>query len=153
MKTILTILAFTMLCNVSAQEKNVHQKKHQFTPEQIAELQTKQLELSYELNEKQRKELYALNYELAKKRQQNRKEMYALKLENKTLSSDEKYQKELNRLDEQKKHQTEMKRILGEKQYLNWKETYQNKRMNVQHINRNKIFAEKKCKKNCRLNN
>ena len=96
MRTILTLFAFTVLFNVNAQEKNLQKLKQQFTPEQIAELQTKKMELDYELNEKQRKEMYELNRELAQKKQQNLEEIKTRKEENKALTVDEKYQKNYN---------------------------------------------------------
>lgn len=146
-------MAFMFLVNLNAQE-NVKQESRQFcTPEQVAELQTKKMELDFDLNDKQRKDLYQLNLQNAQKRAQNIEKMKALKAENKILSSDERYQRRLTILDDQKKNQTEMKRILGEKQYLSWKETYQNKRMNFQHMNRNRKFAENNCRNYCRLNN
>ena len=153
MKTLLTIFCFTILLSVNAQERNLQDKKPSFTPEQIAELQTKKMELNFDLNAQQRKDLYQLNLQYAQKRQQNREEMKARRAENKSLTSDELYQKQLQRLDNQKKHQAEMKQILGEKQYLNWKETYPNKRMNSQQMNRHKKFAENRCRNYCRLNN
>ncbi|HEX5742882.1 MAG TPA: hypothetical protein VFY09_03160 [Flavobacteriaceae bacterium] len=139
MRTLLSLFAFTILFNVNAQQKNLQEQKQQFSPEQIAELQTKKMELDFELNEKQRKEIYNLNLELAQKRQQNLAEMKARKSENKAFTSDEKYEKELKRLDEQKNHQAEMKRILGEEKYKVWKENHREEQ-----LNRKKLFQNKR---------
>lgn len=138
MRTLLSLFAFTILFNVNAQQKNLQEQKQQFSPEQIAELQTKKMELDFELNEKQRKEIYNLNLELAQKRQQNLAEMKARKSENKAFTSDEKYEKELKRLDEQKNHQAEMKRILGVEKYKVWKENHREEQ-----LNRKKLFQNK----------
>lgn len=153
MRTLLTLIAFTFFFNVNAQEKKLQDQKQQFMPEQVAELQTKKMELKFELNDKQRKDLYQLNLKSAQKRQQNKAEMKARRAENKTLTADELYQKQIQRLDNQKKHQAEMKQILGEKQYLSWKESYQNKQMNYRQKDCNKKFASNRNNKNYRNNN
>lgn len=146
MRTLLTLFAFAIFFNVNAQEKNVQDEKTRYTPEQIAELQTKKMELDFELNEKQRKDIYNLNRELAQKRQQNLEEMKARRSENRALTSDEKYQKELKRLDGQKNHQAEMKRILGEEKYKVWKENHKEQRLNrnVSMQNKRSEFCQKR---------
>lgn len=152
MRTVISILVFTFFLNANAQEKNLQELRPQFSPEQIAELQTKKMELEYELNDKQRKEIYNLNRELARKRQENLEEMKARKAENKALTSNEKYQKELNRLDEQKKHQTEMKRILGDEKYKTWKENHKGQRMNRQKSMCNKRTSMRLDRKSPKIN-
>lgn len=152
MRTILTLFSFTVLFNVNAQDKNLQKLKQQFTPEQIAELQTKKMELDYELNEKQHKEIYNLNRELAQKRQQNLEEMKARKAENSALTSDEKYQKKLQQLEEQHQHQTEMKRILGEEKYKTWKENNKEQRINQQKSMQKKEVAMRIKRKSPKIN-
>lgn len=152
MRTLITLFAFTIIFNVTAQEKKLQEPRPQFSPEQIAELQTKKMELEYELNDKQRKEIYNLNRELAQKRQENLEEMKARKAENKALTSDEKYQIELKRLDEQKKHQTEMKRILGDEKYKTWKENHKAQRMNRQKLMHNKRTSMRMDRKSPKIN-
>ncbi len=130
MKTITSILAVLFVLNLSAQEPKLNERKQQYTPEQIAELQTKKMELEFDLTDKQRKELYKLNLETAQKREAKKQELKELKTEQKQLTSDEKYQMQLKRLDEAKYHQTEMKRVLGEEKYNVWKEKQQQRQMN-----------------------
>lgn len=132
MKLMATFFVFTMFVNANAQEITVTKEKQHFTPEQQAELQTKKMELDLGFSEKQGREIYILNLEMAQKRKQNAAEFQTRKAENKKLTSDEKYQKELNRLEDQKKYQTELKRILGDEKYSVWKENQQNKRENHQ---------------------
>lgn len=146
MRTLLTLFAFAIIFNVNAQETNLPEQKHQYTPEQIAELQTKKMELDFELNQKQRDEIYNLNRELAQKRQQNLEEMKAKRAENSNLSSDEKYQKKIKQLDDQKYHQAEMKRILGEEKYKVWKENNREKQLHRKNLIQHKRsdFHQKK---------
>lgn len=144
MKTITSILALLFVLNITAQEQKFQERKQQFTPEQIAELQTKKMDLDFELNDKQRKELYKLNLENAKQREAKREALKELKSEQKTLTSDEKYEMQLKRLDEMKKHQSEMKRILGEGNYKAWKEKNAQRQMNIKNAMRHKRVEVRK---------
>lgn len=138
MKKITSILALLFVLNISAQEAKIQERKQQFTPEQIAELQTKKMELEFELTDKQKKELYQLNLETAQKRVAKKQELKELKEEQKTLTTDEKYQLQLQRLDEMKKHQSEMKRVLGAEKYEVWKEKQQQRQMDQKNAMRHK---------------
>lgn len=106
----------------------------QFTPEQIAELQTKKLTLALDLTEKQQKEILKLNTEAATKRKAKFESMKALKgagTERPKFTADQKYAFASARLDEQIARQNKMKSILTEDQYAKWSEMKEHRKADM----------------------
>lgn len=94
-----------------------------FTPEQMADLQTKRMTLALDLTEKQQKEVLKINTDRATKMKAKFEEMKAKKASGEgrpQLTADEKYAMESARLDEQIALQNKMKSILTEDQYKKW---------------------------------
>lgn len=121
-KLILTaIVAFIALTTSAQNFQGKGRQADPMTPEQVAELQTKQLTLDLSLTEAQQKKVHQLYKEMAEKRQEKRKEMMTLKEKGEKPSSDVRYQMQKERLDAQIEHQNKMKKILDEKQFETWK--------------------------------
>lgn len=130
MRNILLIFLAIFTLNVSAQERKMKRKGNDFTPEQVAELQTKRLALALDLSEAQKKEIYNLNLADAKERKQKMEERKALKekgKDRKELSSDEKFEKANEQLDKKLAKKEAMKRILNEEQFAKWEKLMQEK--------------------------
>ncbi len=106
---------------VSGQEQEQKLKRSDFTPEQIAELQTKKMAIALELTDDQQQQLFDLNKRKATLRKEKIAEIKALKAQNKEVSSDAIFALKKARLDAQLEHQTAMKEILNEQQFETWK--------------------------------
>lgn len=128
-KLFLIALAFVTL-QVSAQHMRDGHKKsdrmeriNDYTPEQIAELQTKKMTLHLDLNEAQQQKIMALNLENAQERKER---MVARKQqkENKSqeISKEDRLKMKNAMLDKQINMKKKMKAILDEKQYAKWEE-------------------------------
>ena len=96
MKNIVLIFLAAFTLSVSAQEKDMRKERkmkgNDFTPEQMAELQTKKMTLDLDLTEKQQKQVYKLNLTDAKERKQfmeKRKAMKEAGKEKKALTKEE----------------------------------------------------------------
>ena len=114
--TLLTVSTF-------AQKQQRKQHKPDLSPEQIAEVQTKEMTLQLELNEKQQKQILKINKKMAIERKQQMKGHRALREKSEKLTSEELIKRKSARLDKQIAHQKEMKKILNEKQFETWKES------------------------------
>lgn len=92
-----------------------------FTPEQQAVLKTKKMTLHLDLNQNQQNQLLALNEKWAKEKEAKRAELKSLNKEE--LTSDQKFNHMNDMLDTQIAHQKEIKKILNEEQYEEWKKS------------------------------
>lgn len=122
MKKILSIflIGFTLL-SFAQNGPNKMKKRNQFTSEQQAILKTKQMVLQLDLNKFQQNQVLALNEKRAEKRQKIVESNQALKQGDQQLSSDEKFKMKIEMLDAQIKYQAEIKKILDEKQFKEWR--------------------------------
>jgi hypothetical protein len=122
MKKILSIflIGFTVL-SFAQNGPNEMKKRNQFTSEQQAILKTKQLVLQLDLNKFQESQILALNKKGAEKRQKIMESNQARKQGNQQLSSDEKFKMKIKMLDTQIKYQAEIKNVLDEKQFEEWR--------------------------------
>ncbi|MBV1887821.1 MAG: hypothetical protein KUG51_00870 [Urechidicola sp.] len=111
MRKLVFALMVLMAFNIQAQ------KKMNLTAEQAAELHTKEMTLRLELNEKQQKQVHALAEKQAKKREAMRE----ARKEKSEMTSEQRYEAKIARLDSQIKIQKEMKAILNEQQFEQWK--------------------------------
>ena len=109
MKKLILVIALTLSSLTFAQSR----KSIEMTPEQFAELQTKKMTLDLDLNANQQKEVKALLLEEAKKRDAIKTEMKARKAEDKKITSDEKYKKQIEVLDNQIELKSKMKKVLN----------------------------------------
>ena len=111
MKKIVFALMVLMTFNTQAQ------KKMNLTAEQSATLISKEMTLQLDLNQQQQKQVYTL----AKERAEKHKAMRENKKDRKEMSDEQRYDAKVARLDSQLKMQREMKAILNEQQYQQWK--------------------------------
>ncbi|MBC9796677.1 DUF4890 domain-containing protein [Sinomicrobium weinanense] len=133
MKKLLSLaIALILVTGVMAQEKTkrrTERKMHRterfkdFTPQQRAELRTKQMALKLDLNETQQKKVLKLNTELAEKRKANIEKFKKAKQTKKEWSVDERFAFINERLDARLELQHKMKDILNEDQYATWKKS------------------------------
>lgn len=103
-----------------AQEKQ-ERMRDRLSPEQRAELRTKRMALTLDLNENQQRDLLKLNGELGKQRQEKFEKYRAMREKGQKLSAEERFAHMNALLDEQLAVQKQMKKILNEDQYLQWR--------------------------------
>lgn len=126
-KTLLIALAFFALTTqVEAQKQRKENRKENaqrmdrfkdFTPEEIAQLRTKKMTLDLDLSEKQQSEVNQLFLTEAK----DRKQMIEGREETeKSLSKEERFNRQNERLDKLIAYKNEMKRILDKNQFEKW---------------------------------
>ncbi|MFL0352066.1 hypothetical protein [Xanthomarina sp. GH4-25] len=123
MKKVMAIafISLSFLANAQ-QKKEIANKMQDYTPEEIAQVQTKQMTLDLDLTEAQQKQVLQLNLENAKER----KAKYESKKSATEASQKVKPSKEdrLNMKNEQLDRQIEMKKrmksILNDQQYDKW---------------------------------
>ncbi len=101
---------------------------HDFTPEQMATLQTKKMTLALDLSDAQQKDIYNLNLNQAKARKTQRETFKANKEKGVKLTENDKYDHMIARLDAQIAYKSKMKSILKSDQYSAWVENMANKR-------------------------
>lgn len=136
MKKLLSLaIALTLVTGVMAQEKKerrTEKRKHRveyfrdFTPQQMAELQTRRMALKLDLDKSQQKEVLKLNTELAQQRKAKMEKFKAAKdstQAKKEWSADERFAFMKERLDTRLEVQHKMKDILNEDQYAAWKKS------------------------------
>jgi len=134
MKKIVFILLALIALKVSAQEKNERPNRERgekmeryqdYTPEEIANLQTKKMTLHLNLNESQQKEIKELNLENAISRETMMKAHKAQKESgNMEKPSKEARLKMMNdRLDRQIERKGKMKKILNADQFTKWEKS------------------------------
>ncbi len=122
MKKLASIVVLMLTTTVMiGQEQGRKGKRSDFTPEQIAELQTKKMAIALELTNTQQEQIFELAKRKATLRKEKIAEIKALKAADKEVSSDAIFELKKARLDAQLAHQMEMKEILNEQQYDTWK--------------------------------
>ena len=131
MKKLFLIALALVTIQVTAQHKKEGHKKgdrmermNDYTPEEMAELQTKKMTLHLDLNEAQQQKVMAINLENAKDRKsiiETRKKMKESN-ESEPISKEDKLKMKNDMLDKQIAMKQKMKSILDEKQYVKWEE-------------------------------
>lgn len=131
MKKLVLIALALVTIQVSAQERRGHNKQDkkeraermsEYSPEEIAELQTKQMTLQLDLTEAQQKQIMALNVENAKSRKAFMEERKKV-MENgdrKEPSKEERLKMKNDMLDKKIAVKKQMKEILNAEQYKKW---------------------------------
>ena len=117
----ITLIAF----NAQAQGEYSH-KNRNLTPDQMATLRAKQLTLDLDLNAAQQTAVF----ELSKKMAVEMKELKGKREKGKELSDDERFELKNKMLDKQIEIQNEMKTILDEEQFEQWKEIHKKRMKN-----------------------
>ena len=123
MRTILSILILIISFSAKAQPNQNGMKRQKrmeniknMTPEQQATLWSKKMTLELELNPSQQEQLYTLILEKARKHK-----MYKKNRLKENPSDEERFQMQVNMLDEKIKMRNAMKSILNPNQYEKWK--------------------------------
>lgn len=134
MKKLITLTLFIFSVITIAQDN----EKKNFSPEQKATLITKRMTLHLDLTDKQEKEVYKLYFNKIKNKTLAKSE------KERVLSTEERFQKKLNRLDQQIAFKKEMKNILSEVQYEKFEKTqfHRKKKRKRTSLKRHKLHKE-----------
>lgn len=123
MKKLTLVLTLFVGWSMFAQPAGMKKEgKPEFTPEQHAELRTKQLALALDLNEKQMTDIKKLELSRAKEHEKFRAERKEFKEGDRDPNPDANafFEQKNARLDREIQHQQEMKRILTPEQFEKW---------------------------------
>ncbi len=131
MKNLLVAAFLITAMSLNAQPLEKNKERPSFTPDQIAELQTKKMTLQLELTEKQQQKILEINKRNATERKQKFETRKELRENGKKLSSEELFERKSSQLDAQIAHQDEMKTILNATQFETWKKTRARKKMQL----------------------
>ncbi len=136
MKKIFLIALALVSLQMTAQEKReLHERKQKsermsdYTPQEIAQLQTKQMTLDLDLTEAQQDKIMAINLKNAESRKammEARKERMENK-EAKEISKEEKLKLKNDMLDRKIEIKKQMKAVLNDEQYQKWEAMVQKK--------------------------
>lgn len=120
--TLVAVLLFTF--QLFAQPGMKRAEKENFTPEQQAELRTKQLALALDLNDKQMAEVKKLELGKAKEREAFKEKMKEMRNNPPEEKPDaqKRYEQKNAMLDRELQHQDEMKKILTPQQFEKWQQ-------------------------------
>jgi hypothetical protein len=136
MKKVVGLLVIMIaLSNSINAQGNGKRGNQNFTPEQIATLQTKKMTMLLNLNQEQQTAIFDLQKNKVVERKAMRKSMLERKLNGKTLSSDELFQLQSSRLDRMQQHKIAMRKILNQEQFTKWQTMRKGKMMSKQGCN------------------
>ena len=146
-KVILIVLALVTI-QVSAQNRKQEfrkgertekgQRMNDFTPQEMAQLQTKKMTLALDLTNSQQKEVEKIHLEKAKEQQAFREDRQAKRKDGKgeKPTKEERLERMNGRLDKQIEMKEKMKKILNDEQFEKWEKI--NKRKQFQKSGKNK---------------
>ncbi|MGB1370950.1 MAG: hypothetical protein ACPH8A_04610 [Flavobacteriaceae bacterium] len=144
MRTILSILFLLISFSATAQPNQNGMKRQKrmenmknMTPEQQATLWSKKMTLELELNPSQQEQLYTLILEKARQHKMHKKNRLK-----ENPSDEERFQMQVNMLDEKIKMRNAMKSILNPDQYEKWKKIEKQKERKKRKLS--KMKKEKK---------
>jgi len=144
MKKVVGLLVIMIaLSNSINAQVNGKSGNQNFTPEQIATLQTKRMNMLLNLSQEQQTAIVNLQKNQAMVRQAMRKSMLERKLKGKTLSSDELFQLQSSRLDRMQQHKIAMKKILTEEQFTKWENMKNRKHLATRRCNSRQTGQQK----------
>jgi hypothetical protein len=138
MKKLILLVVVIATLQVTAQEKGKTFMKD-LSVEQIATLKSKKMMLHLDLTDRQYNEVYQLNLELAKDRKVNEKERLS-KEERENLSSKERYDRQIIKLDRQIEVKRKFAKILTAEQL----EKYSKMKMHEKSKMKKKIMKHRK---------
>lgn len=127
MKKLSLVIALFIAIGAFAQKRGQEgrgPKGNDFTPEQKTQLMVMKLSVALDLSEKQEAAITPLVAEKIEKMAEKRGYKKGERAERKELSSDEKFEMAMKRLEEQKILQTKMKDILDKDQYAQWRKMH-----------------------------
>lgn len=142
----LLVIMIALSNSINAQG-NGKRGNQNFTPEQIATLQTKKMTMQLNLNQEQQTAIFDLQKNQAMVRQAMRKSMLERKLNGKTLSSDELFQLKSSRLDRMQQHKTTMQKVLTPEQFTKWQTMRKGKMRSKQNCNNHQKKGQQKFSK------
>ncbi|MBN4070239.1 hypothetical protein JYT76_00995 [Olleya sp. AH-315-F22] len=153
-KLILIVMALVTMQITAQEQKREHKQRDKqertqrfkdFTPEQIAKLQTKKMSLKLDLTEAQQRNIEKIYLANAKERLAKRKERKLEREKNngKKQSKDERFNFMNGRLDKQISNKKEMKRILSKEQFEKFEKGINQKRRKGQ-VHKRKNSGHKK---------
>ncbi len=137
MKKVLIAMALLIGLTSFAQRGGHHEQRkgemHDMTPEQMATLKTKRMALALDLNENQLDQVMQINLKDIAFRKSKLEERKAKKESGELtkLSGDERFALENERLDRKLALQQQLKEILTEEQYVQWKKINHRKHMGI----------------------
>ena len=119
------ILASLFLSGITAMAQDHNRKEGRgymadLSPEQMATLHTKRMTLALDLTEEQQSKIQDMFTKNAAERKAKMEAHKAKKEKGETLTDDEKFELENNRLDKAIAHKEEMKSVLNDEQYDKW---------------------------------
>ena len=155
MKRLIIIALVLVTAQVTAQERNNRQNKERgerseryqdYTPEEIATLQTKKMTLHLDLTKSQQKEIQKLNLENAKERKVKMDARKSQKEgdEFQKPSKEERLKMQNERLDNQIAMKNKMKNILNEDQFAKWEKLQQDMKNKMMAKNRGQKKGQNK---------
>ena len=158
MKRLIIIALVLVTAQVTAQERNNRQNKERgerseryqdYTPEEIATLQTKKMTLHLDLTKSQQKEIQKLNLENAKERKVKMDARKSQKEgdEFQKPSKEERLKMQNERLDNQIAMKNKMKNILNEDQFAKWEKLQQDMKNKMMAKNRGQKKGQNKGQK------
>ena len=159
MKKLVMILIAVATLQASAQDQKREMKRQNmesktpYSPEEMAQLQTKKMTLHLDLDDKQQKEMSAVLLKQAKLRQSKREAYFESmkKEEKKSLSKEERFKMANERLDNQIETKKTMKTILSIEQFDKWEKMNEQrgekaKKYGMRNKNKNNRMAPEKAK-------
>ncbi|MCF6181687.1 hypothetical protein [Lutibacter sp.] len=115
----LLVIMVALSSSINAQG-NGKRGNQNFTPEQVATLQTKKMTMLLNLNQEQQNAIFKIQKNKAMVRQAMRKSMLERKLNGNTLTTEEMFQFKSSRLDRMEQHKLAMQKILTPAQFTIW---------------------------------
>lgn len=121
----LLVIMFVITSSMNAQRggmrgNQMKGNQSNYTPDQIATLQVKKMNLQLDLNKSQQDAIYKLQKNQAITRQAMQKSMQERRLNGKALTTDERFQLKSARLDRMQQHKLAMQKILTPEQFTKW---------------------------------
>lgn len=140
------MIAILLMAGISAMAQNHERKGKRYamkdlTPDQVATLQTKKMTLILDLNASQQSKMKSMFTEDAKTRKAKMEEHMNRKEEGGSITADEKFAMQDERLDFEIERKKEMRALLTPEQYEKWEKMKLKKRM--QHKRRRAGFKRK----------
>lgn len=152
MKKIVFALALLVSFAGIAQKKDGDKRDHkkprfeQYTPEQMATLQTKELTLALDLNKNQQEKIMALTLENAKLRQEKMEQFKSMKEKGEKPEKptvEQRFEMRNAMLDHQIAQQQKMKDILSEKQFAEWTKMKKNKKRKMREFRKDRHYSKR----------
>jgi hypothetical protein len=131
MKKVIAIAFISLSFLANAQEKKQRANKMQdYSPEEMAQIQTKQMTLDLDLTEAQQKQVQQINLENAQERKAKyeARENVSKSSEKERPSDEERLKMKNEQLDRQIEMKKKMKSILNEDQFKKWEEISKDRR-------------------------